>query len=147
MDQPHCRNGWIYSIDTYNNRSSFSSGILERAREKGDTWMKVPIRLRIGPLQLAIDVVQNCHAGEQQKAYIVLNGNFLCLSCPRATFALQYSGFVPREWQAAKGLFHHFSRLRDSKNERIRRARDTWKEGRFFRKQTTESATSSPSFS
>ena len=84
---------------------------------------------------------------EQQKAYIILNGNFLCLSCPRATFALQYSGFVPREWLAAKGLFAHFSRLRDSKNERTRRGRDTWKEGRFFRKQSTESATSSPSFS
>ena len=66
--------------------------------------MKVPIRLRIGPLQLAIHVVQNCHAGEQQKAYIILNGNFLCLSCPRATFALQYSGFVPREWQRAYSL-------------------------------------------
>ena len=127
--------------------NSFLSGIVERAREEGDTWMKVPIRLRIGPLQLAIHVVQNCHAGEQQKAYIILNGNFLSLSCPRATFALQYSGFVPREWLAAKGLFPHFSRLRDSKNERTRRGRDTWKEGRFFRKQSTESATSSPSFS
>ena len=127
--------------------NSFSLGIVERAREEGDTWMKVPIRLRIGPLQLAIHVVQNGHAGEQQKAYIILNGNFLCLSCPRATFALQYSGFVPREWLAAKGLFPHFSRLRDSKNERTRQERDTWKEGRFFRKQSTESATSSPSFS
>ena len=28
-----------------------------------------------------------------------------CLSCPSATFALQYGGFVPREWIAAKGLF------------------------------------------
>ena len=121
--------------------NSFSSGIVERAREEGDTWMKVPIRLRIGPLQLAIHVVQNCHAGEQQKAYIILNGNFLCFSCRSATFALQYSGFVPREWLAAKGLFPHFSRLRDSKNERTRRERDTWKEGRFL------SATSSPSFS
>ena len=37
-------------------------------------------------------------------AYIVLNGNFLCLSCPSATFALQHGGFVPREWLAAKGL-------------------------------------------
>ena len=27
-----------------------------------------------------------------------------CLSCPSATFALQRSGFVPREWLAAKGL-------------------------------------------
>ena len=79
--------------------------------------------------------------------YIILNGNFLGLSCPRATFALQYSCFVPREWLAAKSLFPHFSRLWDSKNKRIRRERDTWKEGRFFRKQSTESATSSPSFS
>ena len=27
-----------------------------------------------------------------------------CLSCPSPTFALQYGGFVPREWLAAKGL-------------------------------------------
>ena len=26
------------------------------------------------------------------------------LSCPSATFALQQSSFVPREWLAAKGL-------------------------------------------
>ena len=26
-----------------------------------------------------------------------------CLHCPSATFALQYGGFVPREWLAAKG--------------------------------------------
>ena len=26
-------------------------------------------------------------------------------SCPSATFASQRGGFVPREWQAAKGLF------------------------------------------
>ena len=57
----------------------------------------------IGPLQLAIYMVQNRHAGEQKshwdktnktyiKAYIVLNGNFLYLPCPcSATFALQGS--------------------------------------------------------
>ena len=27
-----------------------------------------------------------------------------CLSCPSATFAFQHSGFIPREWLAAKGL-------------------------------------------
>ena len=41
---------------------------------------------------------------DKQKAYIILNGNFLCLSCPSATFALQYGGFVPRDRLAAKGL-------------------------------------------
>ena len=41
----------------------------------------------------------------KQKASIILNGNFLRLSCPSATFALQHCGFVPREWQATKGLF------------------------------------------
>ena len=41
---------------------------------------------------------------DKQKAYIILNGNFLCLSCPSATLALQYGGFVPRDWLAAKGL-------------------------------------------
>ena len=35
---------------------------------------------------------------DQQKAYIILNVIFLCLSCPSATF-------VPREWQAAEGQF------------------------------------------
>ena len=63
---------------------------------------------KIGPLQLAIHVLQNRHAGEQtshwDKTYMIWNGNFLCLSCPSATFALQRGGFVPREWLAAKGL-------------------------------------------
>ena len=39
----------------------------------------------------------------QTKGIIILNGNFLCLSCPSSTFALQHGGFVLREWQAAKG--------------------------------------------
>ena len=42
---------------------------------------------------------------DKQKTYIILNGNFLCLSCPSATFALQHASFVPREWLAANGLF------------------------------------------
>ena len=41
---------------------------------------------------------------DKQKAYIILNDSFLCLSCPSANFALQHGGFVPREWLAAKGL-------------------------------------------
>ena len=48
---------------------------------------------------------------DRQKTYIILNGNFLCLSCPSATFALQYGSFVPRDWQAAKGLLHNFEWL------------------------------------
>ena len=40
---------------------------------------------------------------DKQKTYIILNANFLCLSCPNATFALQHGGFVQREWLAAKG--------------------------------------------
>ena len=42
----------------------------------------------------------------KQKTYIILNGNFLCLSCPSATFALQHGGFVPPEWLTEKGLFN-----------------------------------------
>ena len=71
----------------------------------------LPNEQQIGPLQLAIHVVQNHHAGEQKslwdkttKRHTILNGNFLCLSCPSATFALQHGGCVPREWLAAKGL-------------------------------------------
>ena len=41
---------------------------------------------------------------DKQKTYFIGNGNFLCLSCPSATFALQHGSFVPREWLAAKGL-------------------------------------------
>ena len=40
----------------------------------------------------------------KQKIYIIWNGNFLCSSCPSATFALQHGGFVPRGGLAAKGL-------------------------------------------
>ena len=39
------------------------------------------------------------------KIGIILNGSFLCLSCPSATFALQHGGFVTGEWLAAKRLF------------------------------------------
>ena len=49
---------------------------------------------------------KNRSGTRQIRAYIILNGNFLCLSCPSATFALQHGGFVPREWLAVKGLFH-----------------------------------------
>ena len=41
---------------------------------------------------------------DKQKTSIILNCNFLCLSCPSATFAHQHGGFVSREWLAAKGL-------------------------------------------
>ena len=67
----------------------------------------------IGPLQLAIHVVQNRHAGEQKTHWgkqtkgiytFKINGNFLCLSCPSTTFALKCFGLVPREWLDAKGL-------------------------------------------
>ena len=39
---------------------------------------------------------------DKQKACIILNGNFLCLPCPSATFAFQYGGFVPSDWRAAR---------------------------------------------
>ena len=45
---------------------------------------------------------------DKQKTYMILNGHFLCLSCPSATFALQHGGFVPREWLAAKGRLDLF---------------------------------------
>ena len=31
--------------------------------------------------------------------------------CPSATFASQHGGFVPREWQAAKGLYWQGGRI------------------------------------
>ena len=41
---------------------------------------------------------------KQINAYIILDGNFLCLSCPSVAFALHHGGFVPRKWLATKGL-------------------------------------------
>ena len=50
-------------------------------------------------------VSHSCGSGTRQtKGTHNLNGNFLCLSSPSATFALQHGGYVPREWLAAKGL-------------------------------------------
>ena len=51
-------------------------------------------------------VSHSCHSGtrRQTKGTHNLNGNFLCLSSPSATFPLQHGGFVPCEWLAAKGL-------------------------------------------
>ena len=61
-------------------------------------------------MQQAIHVVQNCRAGEQTSHWNKTNkGNYhlklcvFCLSCPRATFALEHGGFVPHEWLA--GIF------------------------------------------
>ena len=61
----------------------------------------------IGPLQLAIHVVQNRHAGEleQDKQRKIPFKIMYALSCFSATFALQHGGFVPREWLTAKGPF------------------------------------------
>ena len=64
-------------------------------------WFGFPVQSKIGPLQLAIHVALG---QDKQKAHIILNGNFLCLSSPSATFALQHGGYVPREWLTAKGL-------------------------------------------
>ena len=65
----------------------------------------------IGALQLAIHVEQTVvqesrsrTETRQTKGNLILNGNFLCLSCPSATFALQLGGFVPRDQLASKGL-------------------------------------------
>ena len=49
---------------------------------------------------------------------MILNCNFLCLSCPSATFAHQHGGFVPREWLPAKGLLRIGNSLSDWKSPR-----------------------------
>ena len=68
----------------------------------------------VGPLQLSIHVVQCRRTGEhwrvalgqdKQKAYIIVNSNYLWLSFPSVTFALQHGGFLLREWLAAKGSY------------------------------------------
>ena len=72
--------------------------------------------VQIGPLQLAILVVQNRRAGTQKSHWDKTNiGKYrlklsaFCWSCPRANFVSQHGGFVPRVWQAAKGLYLSFN--------------------------------------
>ena len=64
----------------------------------GDKWYKQ----LIGPLQLAIHVVQNHHAGEQKSHREKTNkGNYhLKLCVPFVCLVPE-----PHEWQTAKGLF------------------------------------------
>ena len=68
----------------------------------------------VGPLQVSIHVVQCHRTGEhwrvalgqdKQKAYIIVNSNYLWLSFPRVTFALQHGGFLLLEWPAVKGAY------------------------------------------
>ena len=68
----------------------------------------------VGPFQLSIHVVQCRRTGEhwrvalgqdKQKAYIIVNSNYLWLSVPIVTFALQHGGFLPLEWLAAKEAY------------------------------------------
>ena len=72
----------------------------------------------VGPLQLAIHVVQSRRAGEQKSHWDKTNkGNYhlklrvFCWSCPSATFVLRHGGFVPREWLAANSLSLRWLRL------------------------------------
>ena len=64
----------------------------------GDKWYKQ----LIGPLQLAIHVVHNHHAGEQKSHWEKTNkGNYhLKLCVPFVCLVPE-----PHEWQTAKGLF------------------------------------------
>ena len=72
---------------------------------------------RIGPLQLAIHMVQNAPCwreklalGQDKQSKLPFKIMYVfCLSFPSATFALQQDGFVPREWPAAKGLLQRLA--------------------------------------
>ena len=63
----------------------------------------------MGHLKLSDHVVQNRHTGEHMMHRDMLKkrkfkfGGFLSLTCPSASFALQYGDFVPRDCSAAKG--------------------------------------------
>ena len=51
---------------------------------------------------------------EKQSAHVIQNDDFLCLSFPSPSvshlLALQHGGYIPREWQALKGLLYLFFR-------------------------------------
>ena len=66
-------------------------------------------QVRMSPLKIPqywFRLVQLLHQCEypvsEGPKCIILNGNFLCLPCPSATFAFQYGGFVPSDWRAAR---------------------------------------------
>ena len=56
-----------------------------------------------------------------QRSIYNLNGNFLCLSCLSATFALQHGGFVPREWLAVMGLLVELFRMNSNRDAHEKR--------------------------
>ena len=72
------------------------------------------IRMKIVPLQLAIHVAQNRHAGEQKSQWDKTNkGNyhlklctsFICSVPVRLLLSImEHGGFLPREWLTTKGL-------------------------------------------
>ena len=57
------------------------------------TWYKTIVRWKAKVALLGQDKTKDVDN---------FNGDFLCLPCPTATFALQHGGFVPREWLSAK---------------------------------------------
>ena len=59
---------------------------------------------------------------DQQKTHVILDDNFLCLSCPSATFALQHGGFVPREWLAVMGLLVELFRMNSNRDAHKKKA-------------------------
>ena len=70
---------------------------------------KSNISLAIGPLQLAIHVIQNRHAGEQKSHWDKTNeANYYLKLCmpfvglaPVQLFLSSVAGFLPHEWLAA----------------------------------------------
>ena len=54
---------------------------------------------------------------DKLKTYVILNGNFLSLSCPSATFALQHGGFVPLA--SRKGVIMESLRSKSAPLERL----------------------------
>ena len=67
------------------------------------------ISLLSGVLSVRPILLRDMLGQDRQKTYIISNGYFLCLSCPRAALALEQGEFMPRECLASKGpLFEMF---------------------------------------
>ena len=58
---------------------------------------------------------------DQQETHVIVDDNFLCLSCPSATFAPQHCGFVPREWLAVMGLLVELFRMNSNRDAHKKR--------------------------
>ena len=86
----------------------------KNSKPKTSHWLRFSVQNRLfAGFHLRGTKPANCEAkvalGQEKQRKLPFKIMYaFCWSCPSATFASQYAGFVPREWKPAKGLLHIF---------------------------------------